>query len=79
MCYNVYSENERVPQKNRKEELFMNKVQTAGVIIILIGFLLTLGAVGGIECEVSTWKEFWTIIAHSMPMMGIGVIMTRII
>lgn len=57
----------------------MNKVQTIGAILIGIGFLLTLGAVGGLECETSTWAQFWTGIAHSFPMIGIGIIMTRIV
>lgn len=43
-----------------------------GALIAVVGFMLLLGAVGGIDCDTITWAQFWGTVAYSVPMMIIG-------
>lgn len=72
-CAIMFIVRTRVPQKNRKEDLVMRKVLSRiGACIAVLGFLLFLGAVGGIDCETLTWSQFWGTVAYTLPMMIIG-------
>jgi hypothetical protein len=64
-----------VPQKTRKKDLiFMkNAVHTIGIILVLLGIILTMGIVGGLEHDTCTWSQFWTTLAISVPMTGVGI------
>ena len=49
-----------------------------GALVTFAGFFWMLSAVGGLEQDISTWSQFWVSIAHSVPMMFVGVCMSNL-
>ena len=49
-----------------------------GLMLAVAGFFLTWGAIGGLECDRCTWEQFFKTLLYSVPMLGIGVSLTRL-
>lgn len=52
-------------------------LKTIGAILVLLGIILTMGIVGGLEHDACTWQQFWTTLVISWVITGVGTVLIR--